>query len=93
MVDGNGNFTSYTASDRKVTLALESNPRTSYNAVYLENKPKDPDSSGGSTEEPSDPPLDTNIAADGTGDLDNSNPDDPTDEAPAAGTSLALLGR
>lgn len=56
LVDGNGNFTSYTASDRKVTLALESNPRTSYNAVYLENKPKDPDSSGGSTEEPSDPP-------------------------------------
>lgn len=91
LVDGNGNFTSYTASDRKVTLALESNPRTSYNAVYLENKPKDPDPSGGSTEEPSDPPLDTNIAADGTGDLDNSNPDDPTDEAPAAGTSLALL--
>ena len=89
VTDGEGKFTSYTASDRKVTLALQPAPRTSYNAVYL-GATKNPSEGTTDEAEGGDTHPDTNTAEGGTGDTGNSGQNNPI-EAPPAGTSLALL--
>ncbi|WP_282197440.1 autotransporter outer membrane beta-barrel domain-containing protein [Turicimonas muris] len=93
ITDSEGNFVSYTSTDRKVTLPLEVSSKTTYNAVYLEYKPTKPDDpdvpeskpeEGVGTQELVTTPKDLSKSSETT------DPDAPGTEIPAAGTPLAL---
>lgn len=97
LTDEKGNFVSYAASERKVTLVLEDSPRTTYKAVYLESEKNDQDSADEEQGSQDDSSATTFVVGETTSpavddpDVNDPDPDSPVITAPAAGTPLALL--